>query len=168
VRSAIQDLADIAQPGDKVVFTTSGHGSGNGAGSSYLCMYDCSGSQGCYYDTELRSDLALFDNGVEIFVFIDHCYSGGMGPELMGLSNSDNIYVATTCTANGYGYDDPSHNNGAWTYYFLAYAWQNHYNNNPHQSMESIFDYASAYYPHGGGDTPQEFDGSSSSFYLDE
>ncbi|MFX1532713.1 MAG: Ig-like domain-containing protein [Promethearchaeota archaeon] len=168
VRSAIQDLADVAQPGDTVVFTTSGHGSGNGAGSSYLCMYDCSGSQGCYYDTELAADIGLFANGVKIFVFIDHCYAGGMGPELMALSNSANIYVATTCTEDGYGYDDSSHQNGAWTYYFLQYSWQQHFNSNPHQSMESIFAYALSNYPYGGGDTPQEFDGNSSEdFYLD-
>ncbi|MFX0062256.1 MAG: Ig-like domain-containing protein [Candidatus Hermodarchaeota archaeon] len=168
VRSAIQNLASVAQPGDTVVFTTSGHGSGNGYGSSYLCMYDCSGSQGCYYDTELAADIGLFADGVKIFVFIDHCYSGGMGPELMALSNSANIYVATTCTQNGYGYDDPSHQNGAWTYYFLAYSWQQHFNSNPHQSMESVFDYALSNYPHGGGDTPQEFDGNSGAyFYLD-
>jgi hypothetical protein len=51
VRADMQDLAAHAQSGDTVVFATSGHGSGNGYGSSYLCMWDCSGSAGCYYDT---------------------------------------------------------------------------------------------------------------------
>jgi hypothetical protein len=166
VRAAIQDLADHAQAGDQVCFITSGHGSGNGYGSSYLCMYDCSGSQGCYYDTELAADIGGFASGIDIFVFIDHCYSGGMGPELMSLSISQYIYCATTCTEDGYGWDDPTHQNGMWTYYFLDYSWQSHFGNNPNQSMESIFDYAHDNYPKSGGDEPQEFDGSSSYFYL--
>jgi hypothetical protein len=166
VRAAMQGLADHAQSGDQVAFITSGHGSGNGAGSSYLCMYDCSGSAGCYYDTELAADVGDFDSGVNIFVFIDHCYSGGMGPELMSLSNSQYIYCTTTCTEDGYGYDDSQHSNGAWTYYFLDYTWQSHFSGNQGQSMESIFDYAAANYPHSGGDAAMEFDGSTSSFYL--
>ena len=167
VRAAVQELAAHAQSGDDVCFLTSGHGDGTGSGSSYLCMLDCSGSSGCYYDTELASDIGQFDSGVNIFVFIDHCYSGGMGPELMALSNNDYIYCTTTCTDDGYGYDDPSHQNGAWTYYFLAYSWQSHYGGDAGDAMETVFDYALAAYPHSGGDTPQEFDGNSgSNFYL--
>jgi hypothetical protein len=167
VRADLQALASHAQSGDQVAFITSGHGDGNGAGSSYLCMYDCSGSSGCYYDTELASDISGFTSGVNIFVFIDHCYSGGMGPELMSLSNNDYIYCTTTCTEDGYGYDDSSHQNGAWTYYFLEYSWINHYGGSASTSMETVFDYALSNYPHSGGDTPQEFDGyTGSSFYL--
>ncbi|MHA1227176.1 MAG: Ig-like domain-containing protein [Candidatus Hodarchaeales archaeon] len=166
VRTAIQDLATHAQPGDTVCFVTSGHGSGDGAGSSYLCMLDCSGSAGCYYDTEIAADIGLFASGVNIFIFIDHCYSGGIGPELMALSTSSYIYCTTTCTENGYGYDDSTHQNGAWTYYFLDYSWQTYYGNNPSQSMESIFSYALANYPYSGGDTPQEFDGNTGSYFY--
>jgi hypothetical protein len=164
VRNAMQGLAAHAQPGDQVCFITSGHGSGDGSGSSFLCMWDCSGSAGCYYDTELAADVGQFAIGVKVFVFIDHCYSGGMGPELMALANSANIYCATTCTEDGYGWDDGSHQNGAWTYYFLDYSWQSHYNDGT--AMETVFDYAVANYPHSGGDTPQEFDGSGTYFYL--
>jgi hypothetical protein len=154
VRAAVQELANHAQSGDQVCFITSGHGAGDGNGNSYLCMYDCSGSAGCYYDYELVVDIGGFTSGVDIFVFIDHCYSGGMGPELMALSNSADIYCATTCTEDGYGWDDPTHNNGMWTYYFLDYAWQSHYSNNAGQSMESIFTYAHDNYSKSGGDEP--------------
>jgi hypothetical protein len=169
IRSAVQDLAAHAQAGDSVVITTSGHGSGNGAGSSYLCMYDCSGSAGCYYDTEFAADIGLFASGVDIFIFIDHCYSGGMGPELMALSNNDYIYCTTTCTEDGYGWDVPSYSNGMWTYYFLDYSWQSHYGGDAGDNMEKVFDYAhdaAVAAGYDGGDEPQEFDGSSSLFYL--
>jgi hypothetical protein len=163
VRTDMQALAAVANAGDTVVFTTSGHGSGDGSGSSFLCMYDCSGSQGCYYDTELAADIALFAPGVNIFVFIDHCYAGGMGPELMALSNSDYIYCTTTCTEDGYGWDDGSHQNGAWTYEYL----EKYYVNYPTNSVESIYDMASATYPHSGGDACMEFDGdTSTNMYL--
>ncbi len=166
VRNAVQGLAEHAQNGDQVVFITSGHGSGDGHGSSYLCMWDCSGSAGCYYDTELAADIGGFVNGVDIFVFVDHCYSGGMGPELMALSNSYYIYCATTCTEDGYGWDDSTHHNGMWTYYFLDYSWQTHYSNNAGQSMESVFTYAHDNYPKSGGDEPQEFDGNTGGVFT--
>jgi FlaG/FlaF family flagellin (archaellin) len=166
VRNAMQGLAAHAQPGDTICFITSGHGDGNGAGSSYLCMWDCSGSAGCYYDTELAADVDQFASGVKVFVFIDHCFSGGMGPELMALSNSANIYCATTCTEDGYGYDAPTYQNGLWTYFFLDFSWQSHYGGDAGDAMETIFNYAHANYPYGGGDEPQEFDGSGTSFYL--
>jgi hypothetical protein len=163
VRAAIQGLAAHAVSGDTVVFATSGHGSGTGTGSSYLCMYDCSGSAGCYYDTELAADFNLYASGVKTFIFVDHCYSGGLGPEIMALSNKANIYMTTTCTQNGYGYDDPTHLNGAWTYYFL----ENYLVGHPTASMETCFDNAAAVYPYSGGDAPMEFDGSTTtSFYL--
>jgi YD repeat-containing protein len=163
VRAAIQGLAAVAVSGNQVAFVTSGHGSGDGAGSSYLCMYDCSGSTGCYYDTELKADFNLFVSGVKLFVFVDHCYSGGLGPEMLTISDKANLYMTTTCTANGYGYDDPTHSNGAWTYYFL----ENYLVGHSTSSMEAVFDAASPGYPYTGGDAPMEFDGNTASaFYL--
>jgi hypothetical protein len=163
VRAAIQELAAFAVSGNQVAFVTSGHGSGDGAGSSYLCMYDCSGSTGCYYDTELKADFNLFVSGVKLFVFVDHCYSGGLGPEMLTISDKANLYMTTTCTANGYGYDDPDHSNGAWTYYFL----ENYLVSHSTSSMEAVFDAASPGYPYTGGDVPMEFDGNTSAaFYL--
>jgi hypothetical protein len=167
VRAAIQGLAAHAVSGNSVAFITSGHGSGTGTGSSYLCMHDCSGSAGCYYDTELASDIDRFVSGVKVFVFIDHCYSGGMGPELMNLDTKSYIYCTTTCTANGYGYDDSTHHNGAWTYYFLDYGWIQHYSSSASTALETIFTYSSAAYPYTGGDAPMQFDGNTgSSFYI--
>jgi hypothetical protein len=160
VRAAIQELAAHAQSGDTVIFTTSGHGAGDGNGNSYLCMYECSGSAGCYYDYELQSDFSGFATGVDIMVFVDHCYSGGLGPEL--LASHGTIYITTTCTEDGYGWDDPTHQNGAWTYEYFEKYWVG----NPTWSAEYVYDQASASYPHSGGDACMEFDGFAGSFYI--
>jgi hypothetical protein len=167
VRAQIQGLAAVAKAGDTVCFITSGHGSGDGNGESYLCMYDCSGSVGCYYDHELAADIALFAAGVNVFILIDHCYSGGMGPELMANSNAASIFLTTTCTDNGYGYDDSSANNGAWTYEFLEKTWIGFYGGAVHQTMESVYTKAASTYPHTGGDACMAFDGNTAvAFYL--
>ena len=125
-------------------------------------MWDCgsgeSGQDGNLYDTELDDYVGAWAAG-EIFIFVDHCYSGGLIPEIAALSNHANVYMTTTCTQNGYGYDDSAHQNGAWTYYFLQYGLINHYGSSQNTLMESCFDYALAAYPYGGGDTPQEYDG---------
>jgi hypothetical protein len=125
-------------------------------------MYDCSGSTGCYYDYEIAADLDNFVSGVDIFFFIDHCYSGGIGPEVMAMSNAQYVYCTTTCTEDGYGYDDSSHSNGAWTYEFLEKYWAS----SPSSSAESIYDQASASYPHNGGDACMEFDGNTGSYFY--
>ncbi|MEW5937703.1 MAG: Ig-like domain-containing protein, partial [Candidatus Thermoplasmatota archaeon] len=52
VRAAIQNKVAALTSNDYFVYATSGHGDGDGFGSSYLCQWDCSGSAGCYYDTE--------------------------------------------------------------------------------------------------------------------
>jgi len=166
VRAQIQGLAAVAKAGDTVCFITSGHGSGDGNGESFLCMYDCSGSVGCYYDHELAADIGLFVAGVNIFIFIDHCYSGGMGPELMALSNKAYIYCTTTCTEDGYGYDDTASNNGAWTYEFLEKTWIGVYGGAAHQTMESIYSLAASTYPHTGGDACMCFDGNTGVYFY--
>lgn len=170
VKQALINMINSADSDDIICFISSGHGSGNGLGSSFLCMWDYgsgeNGQDGALYDTELA---AILDDAVanKIFVFLDHCYSGGFGPELMAMPNKLHVYLTTTCTANGYGYDDSTHKNGAWTYYFLEYTWINHYGANPNTSMETIFAYAKANYPYGGGDTPQQYDGdTANAFYL--
>ncbi len=129
VKQALIYVVQHADSDDVIAFVTSGHGSGDGAGSSYLCMWDSgsgeNGEDGNLWDTELA---AILDDAVadRIFVFIDHCYSGGFGDDLMNMPNSEHVYLTTTCTENGYGYDDSTHKNGAWTYYFLEYSWINH------------------------------------------
>lgn len=170
VKQALTNMVGMADSDDTICFISSGHGSGDGAGSSFLCMWDYgsgeNGQDGALYDTELAN---ILRNSVaaKIFVFLDHCFSGGFGPDLMAMSNKAKVYLTTTCTANGYGYDDSSHQNGAWTYYFLQYTWINHYAAVPHTAMETIFSYALSVYPYGGGDTPQQYDGdTSNAFYL--
>lgn len=170
VKQALTNIVQSADSDDIICFISSGHGSGNGLGSSYLCMWDSgsgeNGENGNLYDTELA---AILDDAVaaKIFVFLDHCYSGGFGDNLMAMPNKAHVYLTTTCTANGYGYDEPSYQNGAWTYFFLEYSWINHYGANPNTSMETVFSYAHANYPYGGGDEPQQYDGdTAAAFYL--
>jgi len=162
-------LATQMDSDDVFCYATSGHGSGDGNGNSYICAYDCgqggNGEDGDFYDYEVAACLGAIP-AAKINVFIDHCYSGGIGPEVMALSNANHIYMTTTCTEDGYGYDDSQHSNGAWTYYFLAYAWQSHFGGGANVAFEDIFDYAAAAYPHSGGDMCQEFDGYSGNFYL--
>jgi hypothetical protein len=158
-----------ADADDKVAFITSGHGSGTGTGSSYLCMWDCgsgeSGQDGNLYDTELDNYVGAWVAS-NIFIFVDHCYSGGLIPEIQACGNHAKVYMTTTCTQNGYGYDDSSHQNGAWTYYFLEYGLINHFGSSPSTTMESCFTYALAAYPYGGGDTPQKYDGNTSASFT--
>ncbi|UJG40538.1 MAG: hypothetical protein K9W45_11965 [Candidatus Heimdallarchaeum aukensis] len=170
VKQALQDMVASADSDDVIAFISSGHGSGNGRGSSYLCMWDCSsgenGEDGNLYDTELA---AILDNAVadRIFVFLDHCYSGGFGDDLMNMPNSEHVYLTTTCTERGYGYDDSEHQNGMWTYYFLEYTLIGHFNGDVTTPMEDVFDYAFANYPKNHGvDAPQEFDGNTALFYI--
>jgi hypothetical protein len=170
VKAALRNMIVNADSDDTIAFISSGHGSGNGVGSSYLCMWDSgsgeSGENGNLYDTELASILST-SVASKIFVFLDHCYSGGFGPDLMAMANKAHVYLSTTCTQNGYGYDDSSHQNGAWTYYFLQYTWIGHFASAPHIAMEDIYTYAKTYYPYGGGDAPQQYDGDTANkFYL--
>jgi len=170
VKQALNSMVQSADSDDIICFISSGHGSGNGTGSSYLCMWDSgsgeNGENGNLYDTEL-ADILEHAVANKIFVFLDHCFSGGFGDNLMGMPNKSHAYLTTTCTANGYGYDVPAYNNGAWTYYFLQYSWINHYGANPNTSMETVFTYAHANYPYGGGDEPQQYDGdTANAFYL--
>lgn len=173
VKQALQNMISLASSTDILVFTTSGHGSGDGAGSSYLCMWDSgsgeSGEDGNLYDTELA---AIFANSPakHNFIFIDHCYSGGMGPELLTNANGNTIYCTTTCTENGYGYDDGPSYNGLYTNWFLNKGLRNgESGNGGNQNMEANFDWVSANYPYQppSGDAPMEFDGDTSNlFYL--
>jgi hypothetical protein len=162
IKAALANMVAIADDDDEIYFLTSGHGSGDGRGNSYICAYDCgagvSGEDGDFWDYEVADCFAgaIAD---KIFIFIDHCYSGGIGPELMALSNAAHILVATTCTDDGYGWDSPDHNNGLWTAYFLEISWIDHFGSDPSVSLEDVFAYAHANYPKTGGDEPQLFDG---------
>ncbi|MHA1400507.1 MAG: CUB domain-containing protein [Candidatus Heimdallarchaeaceae archaeon] len=169
VKQALNWLITTADADDVIAFISSGHGSGDGYGSSYLCMLDCSagvnGEDGSLYDTEVA---AIFQSAVasKIFIFFDHCYSGGFGDDILGMPNADKVYLTTTCTENGYGYDDSTHQNGAWTYYFLDYSWQQNYGGSATVALETIFSYALNAYPYSGGDTPQQFDGNTAAYFY--
>ncbi|MCF2143097.1 MAG: caspase family protein [Candidatus Heimdallarchaeota archaeon] len=171
VKQAIAYYLSIADADDIFVYASSGHGTYDRKGRSVsetLCMWDYAegenGEDGSLHDVELS---ALFENAVcKWFIFLDHCYSGGMN-EVMDNANAANGYLTTTCTEKGYGYDMSEYENGAWTYFFLEYSWIGHYDGSMAISMEDIFAYALANYPYGGNDTPQEFDGDTSNpFYL--
>ena len=171
VNEALDWLVSEADDSDIIAFITAGHGGGDGYGSSYLCMWDYldgeDGEDGVLYDTELDSILNE-SSADKIFVFLDNCYSGGFGSELMSIDNSIHVYLTTTCTESGSGYDYPPESNGKWTYYFLEYSWQDEYESDVYASMEDVFDYAhDDYDPDYAIDEPQEFDGSpGSTFYL--
>ncbi len=145
---------------DEISFITSGHGGGDGNGWSFNCAWDCgdgeNGEDGYLDDYEFQ---AHFTGVVapKVHVFMDHCYSGGMIPEFQ-TACGNKLYMSTTCTEDGYGYDVRTYRNGAWTYYFLEYALINHFGSDPNTALEDAFDYASSAYPYGGGDTPQEGD----------
>jgi hypothetical protein len=160
-------LAGVAA--DEITFMTSGHGSGDGSGESYLCAWDCSsgesGEDGNFYDHEIA---AILQNAVaaKIFIFIDHCYSGGLGPEIMAMGNKAKVWMTTTCTANGYGYDEPTSSNGAWTNQFVHVTLEQHFADSPSTTMEAAFTYAASGYSHTGGDAPMQFDGNTSASFT--
>ncbi len=168
VKAAISNMVQNADADDIIAYISSGHGSGDGNGNSYLCMWDCSsgenGEDGNLYDTELAELFAPAT--ANVFIFLDHCYSGGMDEVVTQNSNGDKVFLTTTCTANGYGYDDSDHQNGAWTYWFLEAGLIGHFNSDPNTSMEDAFAWAVSQYPHSGGDTPQKFDGNTSQYFY--
>ncbi|MBY8999660.1 MAG: caspase family protein [Candidatus Heimdallarchaeota archaeon] len=165
VKNAWATILATADDNDIVAFISSGHGSQINIGPrrradriyvQVLCMWDTSGGEfgedGLIYDSELQSMMAPSVSNT--FIFLDHCYAGGMN-EVMNNANAAKVYLSTTCTDDGYGYDMSSFANGAWTYYFLEYALIGE----DATTLEEAFEIAFAVYPFDGGDTPQEFDG---------
>ena len=155
VKAALAYYINLADEDDIIVYASSGHGTTYSGGET-ICLWDYgvgqNGEDGSFTDVEMA---AVFAPAVsEVFVFLDHCYSGGMN-ELMLNSNSANIYLTTTCTDDGYGYDVSTYSNGAWTYWFLEAGLVGQ----GFTTMEACFDWALANYPYDKGDTPQEFDG---------
>lgn len=170
VKQALYSVVSNAGMKDSISFITSGHGSTAGKGASLLCMWDYSmpesGEDGRFWDYELASILELAV-AEQIFVFIDHCFAGGFGPELLSLSNSENIYFAAACTDKGMGWDAPEFTNGLWTYYFLEFTLIDYFKSNPRTTMEEAFDYASANFKfHTGVMIPEEYDGDLDEFFL--
>jgi hypothetical protein len=158
VKQALYNAIEQAGPDGQIAFCSSGHGWLDKRTKRHMLdMYDCeageNGEDGDITDLELEAIFA----GVQAstFIFLDHCYSGGMN-EVM----HNGIYMTTTCGPNGYGYDMPDYKNGAWTYWFLeAGLVGQHFT-----TAEDCFTWASANYPFGGKDAPMEFDQYSGDF----
>ena len=170
VKNALRSVVENATSSDLILFATSGHGSKSGS-VSYLCMWDSgsgeSGEDGNLYDYELS---AILKNAVadRIFVLIDHCNSGHFCNELATMPNANKVFVTTTCTIDGYGYDHTASKNGAFTEWFLNKGLRNGQSGNAtNQNMEANFKWADDNYPYTGVDNPQAFDGDTSKlFYL--
>ncbi len=79
LRGEIVQLAAIAEAGDEVVISDSGHGGQQGCFSELdgynetLCLFD-----GQMVDDEFVELLSLFKPGVNVIVILDSCHSGGM------------------------------------------------------------------------------------------
>lgn len=156
IRQYITSLSKIVKPGDKVLFISSGHGSGDGKGYSWLCCLDEKGkAQGEYDDKEIASDFKkITSKGAFVFFFCDNCYSGGIIEEVVTQCGQQNVFIATTCTDNGFGYDVEQNKHGAWTYEFLIKGLMDKYkDSNP--SLDTVFASAVLSYPYKKKDTPQ-------------
>ncbi len=171
IKSYIANMVALADSNDWIAITFSGHGASSNGGywDSYYCAYDCGngtgGEDGDFEDYELVELLAP-SIAQQIFVSFDSCYSGGMGDDLMAMGTSYPLHCNTTSTENGYGWDDPTHQMGAWTWQFLIDTLRGHYSDN-NIDMENAFDYAHANYPHSGGDECMLFDSHPGTpFYL--
>ncbi|MGY5880067.1 MAG: caspase family protein [Candidatus Thorarchaeota archaeon] len=160
---ALTDLVGKAGPKDTIAFISSGHGSGDSRGSSLLCMWDITAGEdeedGFFWDVEV-ADILEHAVADQIFVFLDHCFAGGFGEELMSMPNSEHVYFASTCDIMGMGWDAGEYENGLWTYFFLEYTLIQMFDSDPRTELEVAFDIAAAAYPYPrGAHHPQEYDG---------
>jgi len=161
IKQAIASTLAVADADDIVVFASSGHGTRIRVKAKVyqqaLCMWDCSvgenGEDGLFRDTEFKTAWAVANTNV--FIFLDHCYSGGMN-EIFQNTNAACFYMTTTCTDNGYGYDVPAFYNGMWTYYYLELGIIGQHYVNLHDCF--VWSHAEAVADgYDRGDEPQEF-----------
>jgi len=120
IHKYMKNISDKVNKGDQFVFITSGHGSGDGKGNSFICCLDMNTSpNGQYTDKEIASDIKLFtDKNVSCILFFDNCFSGGLIPEVIAVNN-ELVCAIATCTDNGCGFDVSEYSHGAWTHFFL-------------------------------------------------
>ncbi len=167
ILSELQNLVASKGPEDTIAFIFSGHGAAYDRVQHTICSWDTSTTIWDYdiFDYEISSIIGNTAAG-KIFMFFDSCSSGGFIPELQADNPVGIMYVTTTCTAKGYGYDEPSYENGAWTYWFLDVGLIQ--GGSDHTDMEGNFDWAYSIYPiKGKNDRPQEWDEDGSNlFYL--
>ncbi len=162
IKSRLQNVVNAVGPNDVISFIFSGHGGGNGFGESYLQAWDSAGGMGGedgdLFDYELAAMLEQADAG-RIFVFLDCCFSGGMGDDLLAVPNAPCIYATTSCQADGCSYEEQNYSNGAWSYWFAEAGLVNNFGANDATAMEECHDWADGQYNPGGPDEPAEFDG---------
>ena len=150
IKLYLNNLLNIIKPNDTLLLCTSGHGSGDGKGNSFICLLDqqtYKTDEGTLYDFELIQILKKFnDKNVNIISFFDNCFSGGMLDEINNLyltSKNKNICATSTCTYKGYGFDNSLYKHGQWTYFFLSTLTNKLYNN---KILNIIFNIASNNY----------------------
>ena len=170
IKQTLNYVVANADEDDVISFVTSGHGSRGKVGESLICAWDYgdaeNGEDGRFWDYELAAILELAV-AKQIFVFIDHCFAGGFGPELMAMTNSEYVWFGAACADKGMGWDAPEFNNGLWTYYFLEFTLVDHFNSNAKTTMEEAFIYALAYFSYEFGVmVPQEYDGNLHKLFI--
>jgi hypothetical protein len=153
IRQNMKNIASTLKSGDTFAFISSGHGSGDGSGSSFLCCLDEDGvSKGEYYDNELALDIKEMTNkGSNVICFFDNCYSGGLLDETVN-AGEGKVCSLSTCTDNGFGYDVSQYKHGAWTYFFLVKVLKLA---NAPKTLGEAYNLAIKGYPYKGGDLPQ-------------
>jgi hypothetical protein len=144
IRKYMLNISQKVKPGDQFVFVSSGHGSGDGKGNSFICCLDMTNSpNGQYTDVELASDIKLFTNKkTKVILFFDNCLSGGLIQEVVA-QNPQMVCAIATCSAKGCGFDVEEYKHGAWTYFFLVNTLQK----NPTFTIDQAFSNAIVGYP---------------------
>ncbi len=155
VQTEVAWLKANAAAGDTVVFTYSGHGIYSG-GDSQMNLYDSTRSA-----TWLSNQFSGL-NFAKRFLFFDCCNSGSFGDEFPDA----NTYTAQACRTYEYSLDDPSLQNGGFTWSFLTSGLVGHPTYSTEQAFTTAYNYCSTMY---GGQSyhPVEDDGNSGeAFYL--
>lgn len=156
VRVAMQWLASGTRPGDRAAIITSGHGGGDGKGSSWICCVDETGStphgmteDGSYTDAELCSDAQkVTAAGGSLFIFLDNCYSGGVLDDAVAGLPQEQYFICSTCSDHGFGFDEPKWQHGAWTHCFLIRTLDGSLSSVRYPELGEAFDKALGLYPY--------------------
>lgn len=144
IRKYMLNISQKVKAGDQFALITSGHGSGDGKGNSFICCLDMNSSpNGQYTDVEMASDVKLFTNKkAKVILFFDNCLSGGLIPEVIG-NDPKLVCGIATCSAQGCGFDVAQFKHGAWTFFFLIKTLLQ----NPTATMNDTFTKALIGYP---------------------
>lgn len=157
VRAAMQWLAVSTRPGDRAAIITSGHGGGDGKGSSWICCVDETGTtphgmveDGSYTDVEMCSDAQriLAAGAAGLFIFLDNCYSGGVLDDAVAGLPQDRFFLCSTCSDHGYGFDEAKWKHGAWTHCFLIRTLDGALGQVRYPELGQAFDKAIDIYPY--------------------